>query len=233
MAAVLGGVQTLATSSFDEALGLPSDDAVRISLRTQQILAYETGVARTADPLGGSYFVESLTDELRGRGLGLPRHDRGAGRGARRARVGLAARRARRAGLPASASPSTRATGSSSASTASQVDVAHVRDAPSDGECRRPSRRRSSGWPRSSERSDADGCAARSSAARQGRPPLGREHDPARSSTPSAPTRPSARSATSWQRRGGDSMTTIAELVERASRRYGRTRGRRRRGPRG
>jgi methylmalonyl-CoA mutase N-terminal domain/subunit len=64
LAAVLGGVQTLATSSFDEALGLPSDDAVRISLRTQQILAYETGVARTADPLGGSYFVESLTDSF-------------------------------------------------------------------------------------------------------------------------------------------------------------------------
>jgi methylmalonyl-CoA mutase N-terminal domain/subunit len=64
LAAVLGGVQTLATSSFDEALGLPSDDAVRISLRTQQILAYETGVGRTADPLGGSYFVENLTDDL-------------------------------------------------------------------------------------------------------------------------------------------------------------------------
>jgi methylmalonyl-CoA mutase N-terminal domain/subunit len=64
MAAVLGGVQTLATSSFDEALGLPSDDAVRISLRTQQILAFETGVARTADPLGGSYFIERLTDDF-------------------------------------------------------------------------------------------------------------------------------------------------------------------------
>jgi methylmalonyl-CoA mutase N-terminal domain/subunit len=64
LAAVLGGVQTLATSSFDEALGLPSEQAVRISLRTQQILAYETGVARTADPLGGSYLVESLTDRF-------------------------------------------------------------------------------------------------------------------------------------------------------------------------
>jgi methylmalonyl-CoA mutase N-terminal domain/subunit len=64
MAAVLGGVQTLATSSYDEAFGLPSAEAVRIALRTQQILAYETGVARTADPLGGSYFVESLTDEF-------------------------------------------------------------------------------------------------------------------------------------------------------------------------
>jgi len=64
LAAALGGVQTLATSSFDEALGLPSDEAVRVALRTQQILAYETGVARTADPLGGSYFVENLTDRV-------------------------------------------------------------------------------------------------------------------------------------------------------------------------
>lgn len=66
LAAILGGVQTLATSSFDEALGLPSDQAVRISLRTQQILAYETGVTRTVDPLGGSYLVERLTDEIEG-----------------------------------------------------------------------------------------------------------------------------------------------------------------------
>jgi len=64
LAAVLGGVQTLATSSYDEALGLPSVESVRIALRTQQIVAYETGVARTADPLGGSYFVERLTDEF-------------------------------------------------------------------------------------------------------------------------------------------------------------------------
>ncbi|MPZ25960.1 MAG: methylmalonyl-CoA mutase [Micromonosporaceae bacterium] len=64
LAAALGGVQTLATSSYDEALGLPSDEAVQIALRTQQILAYETGVTRTTDPLGGSYFVESLTDQL-------------------------------------------------------------------------------------------------------------------------------------------------------------------------
>jgi methylmalonyl-CoA mutase N-terminal domain/subunit len=64
MAAILGGVQTLATSAYDEALQLPSDEAVRVSLRTQQILAYETGVARTADPLAGSYLVEDLTDRL-------------------------------------------------------------------------------------------------------------------------------------------------------------------------
>lgn len=64
LAAVLGGVQTLATSAYDEAIQLPSDEAVRISLRTQQILAYEVGVARTVDPLAGSYLVEDLTDRL-------------------------------------------------------------------------------------------------------------------------------------------------------------------------
>jgi methylmalonyl-CoA mutase N-terminal domain/subunit len=69
LAAALGGVQTLATSSFDEAIQLPSDEAVHISLRTQQILAYETGLTRTADPLGGSYYVEALTDEIERRVL--------------------------------------------------------------------------------------------------------------------------------------------------------------------
>ncbi len=64
MAAVLGGTQSLHTNSFDEALSLPTENAVRIALRTQQILAYETGVADTIDPLAGSYFVESLTDAL-------------------------------------------------------------------------------------------------------------------------------------------------------------------------
>jgi methylmalonyl-CoA mutase N-terminal domain/subunit len=64
LAAVLGGVQTLATSSYDEALGVPSDEAAKLALRTQQVLGYETGVVRTADPLGGSYYVEHLTDRL-------------------------------------------------------------------------------------------------------------------------------------------------------------------------
>jgi methylmalonyl-CoA mutase N-terminal domain/subunit len=61
LAAVLGGTQSLHTNSRDEALGLPTEDSVRIALRTQQIIAYESGVSRTADPLGGSYYVESLT----------------------------------------------------------------------------------------------------------------------------------------------------------------------------
>jgi methylmalonyl-CoA mutase N-terminal domain/subunit len=64
LAAVLGGVQTLATTAYDEAVQLPSEESVRVSLRTQQILAYETGVTRSADPLAGSYLVEGLTDAM-------------------------------------------------------------------------------------------------------------------------------------------------------------------------
>jgi methylmalonyl-CoA mutase, N-terminal domain len=64
LAGVLGGTQSLHTNSYDEALALPSEDAVRIALRTQQVIAHEIGVTNTIDPLGGSYFVEALTDEL-------------------------------------------------------------------------------------------------------------------------------------------------------------------------
>lgn len=64
MAGVLGGTQSLHTNSMDETLALPSEKAVKIALRTQQILAYETGVINTVDPLGGSYFVESLTNKM-------------------------------------------------------------------------------------------------------------------------------------------------------------------------
>jgi methylmalonyl-CoA mutase N-terminal domain/subunit len=64
LAGVLGGTQSLHTNSYDEALALPSEDAVRIALRTQQIIAHETGVTNTIDPLGGSYAVEAMTDEI-------------------------------------------------------------------------------------------------------------------------------------------------------------------------
>jgi methylmalonyl-CoA mutase, N-terminal domain len=64
MAAVLGGTQSLHTNSFDEALALPTEDAVRIALRTQQVIAHETGAVNTIDPLGGSYYVEGLTNRL-------------------------------------------------------------------------------------------------------------------------------------------------------------------------
>ena len=64
LAAVLGGAQSLHTNSMDEALGLPTEEAARIALRTQQVIAYESGVASTADPLGGSYAIEHLTNEI-------------------------------------------------------------------------------------------------------------------------------------------------------------------------
>jgi methylmalonyl-CoA mutase N-terminal domain/subunit len=64
LSAVLGGTQSLHTNSFDEALALPTEEAVRLALRTQQIIAHETGVTNTIDPLGGSYFVEALTDRM-------------------------------------------------------------------------------------------------------------------------------------------------------------------------
>ncbi|HZR96247.1 MAG TPA: methylmalonyl-CoA mutase family protein, partial [Gaiellaceae bacterium] len=64
LAAVLGGTQSLHTNSFDEALALPTEHAVRLALRTQQVIAHETGVVNTIDPLGGSYYVEHLTSEL-------------------------------------------------------------------------------------------------------------------------------------------------------------------------
>jgi methylmalonyl-CoA mutase N-terminal domain/subunit len=67
LAGVLGGTQSLHTNSYDEALALPTEQAVRIALRTQQVIAHESGVASTADPLGGSYFLEALTDQMEAR----------------------------------------------------------------------------------------------------------------------------------------------------------------------
>ena len=69
LAAVLGGTQSLHTNSLDEALALPTEEAVTIALRTQQVIAHESGVANTADPLGGSYFVERLTGEIEAEAL--------------------------------------------------------------------------------------------------------------------------------------------------------------------
>jgi methylmalonyl-CoA mutase N-terminal domain/subunit len=64
LAAVLGGTQSLHTNGYDEALGLPTEEAARIALRTQQMIGYETGVANTIDPLAGSYYIESMTNEI-------------------------------------------------------------------------------------------------------------------------------------------------------------------------
>ena len=64
LAAVLGGCQSLHTNSRDEALALPTEESVKIALRTQQVLAYETGITKTVDPLAGSYYVEYLTEQI-------------------------------------------------------------------------------------------------------------------------------------------------------------------------
>ena len=110
LAAVLGGTQSLHTNAYDEALALPSEAAARLALRTQQVLANETGVTDTVDPLAGSYFVERLTDEVEAAALRLMGQGRGAGRRRRghRARLpeggdralGLRPAPGRRAGRP-------------------------------------------------------------------------------------------------------------------------------------
>ena len=109
LAAVLGGCQSLHTNSMDETLALPSEHAVTLALRTQQVLAYETGVTNTVDPLGGSYFVETFTrqmmdearkyfDQIEQKG----RHDRGP-----RSRASSAARSPmRRSCINATSTPS-------------------------------------------------------------------------------------------------------------------------------
>jgi len=71
LASVLGGSQSIHTTSYDEAYALPTEESHVLSIRTQQIIAYETGVCRTADPLGGSYAIEKLTDEIEERALAL------------------------------------------------------------------------------------------------------------------------------------------------------------------
>ncbi|HVZ77563.1 MAG TPA: methylmalonyl-CoA mutase family protein [Gemmatimonadaceae bacterium] len=79
MAAVLGGTQSLHTNSMDETLALPTEQAVQVALRTQQVLAYETGVPNVIDPLGGSYYVEALTDQLEREAEGLFQEIEGVG----------------------------------------------------------------------------------------------------------------------------------------------------------
>src|ERR1019366_6432975 len=71
LAAVLGGTQSLHTNALDETLALPTELSVRVALRTQQILAYETGAANVADPLGGSYLVEALTEQMEAEAEGI------------------------------------------------------------------------------------------------------------------------------------------------------------------
>ncbi len=116
LAGVLGGTQSLHTNSFDEALALPTEEAVRVALRTQQIIAEETGVANTIDPLGGSYFVEALTDRMEEQAYEYFRRSTSSGGWSRRS---SAASRSERSPTPRSATSarSSRACASWSAST--------------------------------------------------------------------------------------------------------------------
>ena len=117
LAGVLGGTQSLHTNSFDEALALPTEEAVRVALRTQQVIAHETGVTNTIDPLGGSYFVEKLTDEMEAAAYDYFAPHRRARRDGRRDRVQLPAARDRRRRLRAPGRARHEASGSWSAST--------------------------------------------------------------------------------------------------------------------
>ena len=121
LAAILGGTQSLHTDAYDEALAVPTAEAALLALRQQQVIFEETGVASTVDPLGGSWFVESLTNRVGARGLALPRRDRPAGRHGQGHRRGLPAARDRRLPPTGSSASSTRASGRSSASTATST----------------------------------------------------------------------------------------------------------------
>ena len=124
MAAALGGTQSLHTNGFDEALGLPTEHAAKIALRTQQIVGYESGIADTVDPLAGSWFVESLTDEVEKGGLG--RTSSASTRWAAPSTPSRPSTCSRRSSRPPTPTPrtSTAATRSSSGSTSSWTSTA-------------------------------------------------------------------------------------------------------------
>ena len=111
-AAVCGGTQSLHTNGFDEALALPTERAARIALRTQQILAHESGAADTVDPFAGSYFVEALTDEIEDARPGADRQGRGARRLGRSASRSSAPRWRSRPGATRSATGRSRTSSS-------------------------------------------------------------------------------------------------------------------------
>ena len=119
LAATLGGTQSLHTNSFDEALALPTEKSARLALRTQQVIAHESDVARTVDPLAGSYLIESMTDEIEREARGLHRADRRDGRSGPRHRGGLPEGRDRTLRLRLRQGGRERASRSSSASTGS------------------------------------------------------------------------------------------------------------------
>ena len=146
-AAVCGGTQSLHTNGFDEALALPTERSARIALRTQQVIAHESGAADTVDPFAGSYFVESLTDEIEKRSWELIEQGRRARRLGRGARLHPARDRGVGALLPRAlqARARTSSSGSTSTSPTRSTTSTSSRSTP------RPSGARRSGW-RSSRR---------------------------------------------------------------------------------
>ena len=155
LAGALGGTQSLHTDSYDEALALPTEKAARIALRTQQIVAHETGVVDVADPLGGAPFVEWMTDEMERQATEIFDHLLDLGDGSilegcyEGVENGLLRRRDRRLGLSISSARSTRAGASSSASMRSPTETT-----PTHAICcasaRTPRTTNSSAWPMSS-----------------------------------------------------------------------------------
>ena len=147
LAAVLGGAQSLHTNSLDEAYALPSEHAVTIALRTQQVLAYESGVTSAPDPLGGSYFLEKLTLDMESGGERLHPAHRRNGRHDPGDRGGIPADRDRRGQLPLPAGGRERRAGDRRASTGSSRDDQPIEllqiDEKRSGNTRRRSWRRS------------------------------------------------------------------------------------------
>ena len=199
LAAVLGGTNSLHTNSLDEALALPTAEAATLALRTQQIIAHESGVTNMVDPLGGSYFVERLTRDMEARRAGVLRHDRPDGRDGRGDRAGLPAAGDRRGVVPLPAGGRAprqdhrRRQRLRAGGRAADPDPLHRRD-------RRPRRSwrgsRSCGGRATTTRVRAR---ARRAARDRARAPATRCR---RSSTASAPTRRSARCATRCARCG-------------------------------
>ena len=166
LSAVLGGTQSLHTNSYDEALALPTEEAVRVALRTQQIIAHETGVTNTIDPLGGSYFVEALTDRMEEAAYAyFARSTSWAGWSRRSSRTTRSARSPTH--RSASRRRSSAATGSSWGSTATSRTTTPHRHAPDPGRARAQADRPRPGGPRAARRRRGRGGAHR--AARRGR----------------------------------------------------------------
>ena len=194
LAAVLGGAQSLHTNSRDEALALPTAEAARLALRTQQILAHESGVTETPDPLAGSYYVESLTNELEAKARGLLDEIDALGGTLAAIEARLPAAPDPGIGLPGPAGDRERATRSWSASTPSATR-------------RRARRRPCASIPKASAaRSRPSAGCGPSGIPRPGPPrsagvgrrrPRRREHHAGARSKPRRPTRPWARSRTS------------------------------------